>query len=153
MLRYEVLFLVVPQVTADETVMLETQFQKMIKEAKGTLISYERWGKYRLAYQILNYEYGVYFLARFEVEKESLNNLLSAIRVFFTVKHNELVMRHVVTRLDNKASLDYERPESLEDASSRDDFYKNNRGPSMTSSAPSYEDVLEENIDVHTSVE
>lgn len=120
MIRYELLFLTIPEITADEAAAVESQCEKMLKDAQATLVSYERWGKYLLAYPVKNYDYGVYFLIRFEVESAQKEALLGALRTFFAVKHSELVMRHVVTLLDKEAPLTYQRPESLEEAPARD---------------------------------
>ena len=67
MFRYEVLFLTVPEITKDESEGIKSHFLKVVRSHKGMLLSFERWGKYHLAYPVHNNEYGVYFLARFEV--------------------------------------------------------------------------------------
>lgn len=128
MTRYEVLFLTIPEITADESAAIESQCEKVLKDASATLISYERWGKYLLAYPIKNYDYGVYFLVRFEVADAHKDALLQALRAFFAVKYSELVMRHVVTALDANASLSYQRAESLEEAPSREESYARGAG-------------------------
>ena len=58
--------LTVPEITADETKSIEQQFDRVVADKKGTMVSFERWGKYRLAYPVKKNDYGVYFLARFE---------------------------------------------------------------------------------------
>lgn len=130
MIRYEVLFLAVPEITNDETASFEGQLEKLVKEHKGNMISFERWGKYRLAYPIRDNDYGVYFLSRFEAASENLKGLLDALKDFFQVRHNELVMRHMIARLKDGISLTYQRPESLEEVPTRsgDFFNKDNRG-------------------------
>ncbi len=129
MLRYETLFLTVPEITADESAELESQFDKLVSDAKGNVISFERWGKYQLAYPIRKYDYGVYFLARFEVDEEHKTALLEAIRILFAVRYVDLAMRHVIMRLDSQGSLEYKRPESLEEVPTRDvdTFLKENK--------------------------
>lgn len=129
MVRYEVLMLTVPEITADETTALESQFEALVKEHRGTVLSFERWGKYRLAYPVQKNEYGVYFLARFEAGVQDYRALVEAIRVFLMVKNEDLVMRHMVARLDENAPLAYQRPESLEEAPAREpeSFYKENK--------------------------
>lgn len=115
MLRYEVLFLTVPEITGDEASSVEKFFSASAREAKGSMLSFERWGKYRLAYPVQKNDYGVYFLARFEVEREQRDGLLQNVKNAFLFKFNNLVMKNMVGRLDEKASLEYSRPESLED--------------------------------------
>ena len=48
--------------------LLEKQLDKIVSDAKGSIISYERWGKYDLPIRYRGYDYGVYYLMRFEVE-------------------------------------------------------------------------------------
>jgi ribosomal protein S6 len=122
MIRYETLILAVPEIATDEVTGLEAGFSKVIKDFNGSLISFERWGKYRLAFPVRGFDYGVYFLARFEVEDEAKGALLDALKIFLAVKHNELVMRFMMTRLAKHASLAYQRPESLEEAPTRDSY-------------------------------
>lgn len=147
MLRYETLFLAVPEITADESNTIESQIDSTITGAKGTVISYERWGKYQLSYPVRKYEYGIYFLVRFEVSNENKNSLLEAIRTLFTVKQPTLVMRHTIAKLDPQGSLEYKRAESLEEVPTRDVdvFLKENKMTGLLgkSSASSMEAGLE----------
>lgn len=127
MLRYETLLLTVPEITQDEAAAIEAQVQAIVREHKGTMLSFERWGKMLLAYPVQDKEYGVYFLARFEVAQEHVQALLEAIKMLLAVKLNEAVMRYMVNRLDVAGSLEYQRPESLEDAPSKPEGYRENR--------------------------
>ena len=110
MLRYEILFLTVPEITGDEVEAVKELFTKSIRTSKGDLLAFDRWGKYRLAYPVKNNDYGVYYLARFDVALEQRDELLTSIKNGFVFKFNSLVVKSVVTRLDVK------RPESLEEA-------------------------------------
>ena len=118
MLRYEILILAVPTITQDETKSIETGLDSVFKENKGTMVSFERWGKYRLAYPVKKNDYGVYFLVRFEAE--NAGPLLEDIKSLFKVRLHEIVMRHVATVLDPENSLIYQRPQSLEEEPVRD---------------------------------
>ncbi|MCL4361574.1 30S ribosomal protein S6 [Candidatus Dependentiae bacterium] len=131
MQRYEVLFLTVPEITADEAKTVETKLEDLIRLMPGSsVISFERWGKYRLAYPIRNNDYGIYFLVRFEVGELPKGRLIAdEIRTFFAVKYGDIVMRHMISALDKKQGLEYQRPESLEDVPTRDvdTFLKENK--------------------------
>ncbi len=118
MLRYELLMLAVPEITQDEIKGLETLIEKTIQDAQGSVLSFDRWGKHRLAFPVRKSDYGVYFLVRFEMKKTE--PLLGEIASLFSIKLTTIVMRHVVTRLDLDKSLAYERPVSVEDAPARD---------------------------------
>lgn len=127
MLRYEMLFLTVPEITGDEIESIKSYFQKAVRATQGDMISFERWGKYRLAYPVKKNDYGVYFLTRFEVAQEHRDALLKDIRGSYVFKFNHLIMKNMICRLDELASLEYKRPESLEDAPHDiDSFLKKN---------------------------
>jgi len=127
MLRYEMLFLTVPEITGDEIESIKSYFLKSVRAAKGDMLSFERWGKYRLAYPVNKNDYGVYFLARFEVALENRDALLKDMRGSYIFKFNNLIMKNMICRLDSKASLEYKRPESLEDTPHDiDSFLKKN---------------------------
>lgn len=121
MIRYETLVLTAPEITADESSALEKSVEQIVSKARGKMISFERWGKYKLAYPIWSNEYGVYFLSRFEVdENASLGELNNEIHTLATVKLPQLVMRYMTTRLNADQSLTYQKPESLEDTPVQD---------------------------------
>lgn len=111
--RYELLLLTVPEITQDEAKDVEKQITQLIKEHKGTVVSFERWGKYRLAYPIGKNDYGVYFLTRFDISgMPSLNkDLQSLLRIRF----DTIVVRNLLNKLDINASTAYKRPRSLEE--------------------------------------
>ena len=136
--RYELLFLTVPEITSDESNMLEKQFDKAVTDGKGSLLSYERWGKYKLAYPIRRYDYGIYYLMRFEVNDEKKAQILDVLKTFFGVKYVDLIMRHMVVSLDPQGSLDYKRPESLEEVPTKDidTFLKESKSFLATAPAP-----------------
>lgn len=128
-LRYELLILTIPEITQDESEKLHGQVAKIITHAEGKVISWDRWGKYLLAYPVHDYEYGVYFLMRFDVPKAVAAQVVNEIRHTFRVRFTQVVMRHMFQQLDSDVSLDYQRPESLEDKPQRDvnTFLKENK--------------------------
>lgn len=134
MLRYELLVLAIPEITQDETKNLETRVEKIIKDAQGSVLSFDRWGKYRLAFPVKKHDYGIYFLVRFEME--NTEPLLGEIRSLFAIGVNDLVMRHIVTRLDTKKPLTYDRPRSVEDTPTEDidTFLRKNKMGSLIGS-------------------
>jgi len=117
MFRYEILVLTIPEITKDETSTLEFQIDKLIRKISGSIISFERWGKYRLAYPVKKNDYGVYFLIRFEVEEKQ--SIVEDLNTLFAVKFSGIVMRSLVSKLDDNRSLEYEKPPSLEDTPKR----------------------------------
>lgn len=135
MKRYETLILTVPEITKDECSWLEMELSKLISRGKGSLISFDKWGKYRLTFSIRRNNYGVYFLIRFEVEGELYTELLKEMDAFFKVKAFDVVMRTLTTVLDLNKSLEYQKPPSLEDSPSHDvdKFLKENKIDGMLS--------------------
>lgn len=137
MFRYEVLFLTVPEITKDETEAIKGHFSKVIRAHKGTMLAFDRWGKYRLAYPVNHNQYGVYFLTRFEVDGENKQALLESIKEIFVFKFNTLIPKHIVERLDISAPLEYKRPASLEDnPQDIDSFLKRNEMEGLIKKGP-----------------
>jgi len=127
--RYELLILTTPEITSDETTAMEKEFEKTVQQGGGSIISFDRWGKLRLAYPINDKDYGIYFLTRLEVDDAKKDELLKTLDALFTLKYNELVMRFMTCKLDPNASLEYDRPEALEDVPTRDvgQFLRDNK--------------------------
>lgn len=133
MSRYETLILATPDITNDELGQLETTVSKVLQDAKGSLVSFERWGKYKLAYPVRKNDYGIYCLIRFETDDAHKAALLKELNTLFTIKFGDAIMRIITTLLNPKKSLVYHRPESLEDTPVRDvdTFLKENRMDSL----------------------
>jgi small subunit ribosomal protein S6 len=141
--RYEVLILTVPEITQDETKNLEAALEKVVRDGKGSIISQERWGKFKLAYPVQKNEYGIYFLTRFELpDAKALND----IRALLMVKFNEIVMRHMIAALDPKTPLTYQRPRSLEEAPTGRDMLKETRGDRDLDDAKGMHDLEQEDL-------
>ena len=124
--QYEALLLTVPEITGDEVKHLENQIDKVIKSGTGSIVSFERWGKYRLAYDINKNDYGVFFLTRFELPESK--NAINDLKTLLKVKFNNVIMRDMISVLDPKRPLTYQRPRSLEEAPAREaEFPKDNK--------------------------
>jgi small subunit ribosomal protein S6 len=132
--RYEALLLTVPEITQDETKSIENDVARIVQSGKGTIISFERWGKFKLAFPVKKNDYGVYFLVRFEIPVSAA--VMEDIRSYFAVKLHEVVMRHMFTLLDPRKPLTYQRPKSLEEAPTHDvdTFLKENKMGAMVGS-------------------
>ena len=132
--KYELLVLTSPEITQDETKELEKQVSTLVKDRKGSIVSFERWGKYRLAYPVKKHDYGVYFLARFDVPTAEKLNL--DIHSLFRIKFDGVVMREMLTVLEDNTSA-YKRPRSLEDTPKNDatSLLKNKKVEGLISAA------------------
>ena len=146
MVRYETLLLTIPHITSDEMKAFEIDMLGMTKQSRGAIISFERWGKFKLAYPVQNNDYGIYFLIRFEVDDERKRELLDALRTNFSVKHGNVIMRFMTTSLPDLGQLDYQRPDSLEDIPTRDvdTFLRENKMEGLLSKPEASKDTAAE---------
>lgn len=135
MVQYETLILSVPEITNDETKQLEKLFDGMVQNNKGAIISFDRWGKYKLAQPVCKNNYGVYFLARYEVPEGHKDELLKTLDEYFKLKLSSIIMRSMNTVLNSK-TLEYTKPTPL-DESTRDvdKFLKDNKMEGLISNS------------------
>ncbi len=147
--RYETLMLTVPEITQDETKKLEKEFDRIVSDVKGNMVSFERWGKYHLSYPVQKNDYGVYFLARYEAPEGTA--LPEELKSMFAIKVNTFVMRQVTTLLDQKAPLAYQRPKSLEESPGTrgdvKDFLKEHKMEGLLSSSEGKKQRSEDGVD------
>ncbi len=135
MQRYETLILTRTQITADELSMLENYFDKLLSDAKGSLLAFDKWGKYRLAYPVNKSDYGIYLLARYEMPEEAITSTFKKVAEFFKIKCNEIVMRNVTVKLDAQAPLAYKYPDPIDGGKAGlDTFLKENKMESLLES-------------------
>ena len=102
MRTYEVLFILSPQVTEEETTTLISDFKGVAERNGATLKNEEAWGRRRLAYPIQKSTEGVYHLFVFESDS-SLSELDRR------MKNVDRVLRHVIVRTDE----DHKRADKL----------------------------------------
>ncbi len=142
MLRYETLLLGKTEMTEDDIAMLERSFDKMISDAKGKLSSFDKWGKYRLAFQVDKNTHGVYILIRYEIPLNSASTTIKQLDEFLKIKCDELVLRHVNKRLKENAPATYVKPEPLDvvRTGSVDAFIKDNKIDSLLNSVDAAND-------------
>lgn len=152
--RYEALILASPEITKDEATFIETEIGRLSQAVKGNTISFERWGKFKLAYPVKKNEYGIYFLTRFEVPAGT--EVIEDMKTLFKVKLHESVMRHVICALDPNQSLMYQRPKSLEEVPASHDvgaFLKENKMEGLLGSSHrtrSRDSELDQEMDYET---
>ena len=102
MRTYEVLFILSPQVTEEETTTLIADFKGVAERNGATLKNEEAWGRRRLAYPIQKFNEGVYHL--FVLESDSSLSELDR-----RMKNVDRVLRHVIVRTD----LEHKRADKL----------------------------------------
>jgi small subunit ribosomal protein S6 len=102
MRTYEVLFILSPQVTEEETATLVNDFKRVAESTGAKLSNEEAWGRRRLAYPIHKFNEGNYHLFVFESES-GLSELDRRMR------NSDRILRHMIVRTD----LDHKRAEKL----------------------------------------
>ena len=127
--RYETLMLLSTEMTNDELAAIEQQFEHLISQAKGEMFSFDKWGKYHLAYPVNKNDYGVYVLTRYNLPQGALADITKELNHFFKIKCSDVVMRFVNKRLDEDAPKDYIKPEPVDSGGRKsfDSFIKDNK--------------------------
>ena len=127
--QYETLMLARTESTLDELSSLEKHFDKVLSDVKGTLTTFDNWGKFQLAYPVKKNSYGIYLLLRYELPVAATTKVLQELETFFKIKCNDLILRHVTVKLNPKTASSYQKPDSFEEskAGNIDSFLKENK--------------------------
>jgi small subunit ribosomal protein S6 len=95
MREYELMFVVDPRLTDEDTVALTDQYREMIQSAGGEVFKEESWGKRKLAYQINKLSEGSYILFFVRSEEGTVFQ-----EVEQRMRQNEDVLRYLTVRTD-----------------------------------------------------
>ncbi len=114
MQRYETLLLVKTEISEDDLSMIERQIDQMVSSAEGVMETFDKWGKYRLAFPVRKNTHGIYILTRFKLPAMQASRILKEIDQFIKIKCNELVMRHVTAALRSDAPTSYAKPDPID---------------------------------------
>ncbi|MCK4814274.1 30S ribosomal protein S6 [bacterium] len=112
MTRYETLMLATPDIGQEGIATIENYISELLSKSKGKMLSFDIWGKYKLSYPVKKHEYGVYVLARFELDKENMG-AIEELNNHFKIKFNDIVMRFINRQLSDEDSLEYQKPEAI----------------------------------------
>ncbi len=102
---YELMFIVNPELSEDETKALIERIQSYIEETGGEVFDMNHWGMRRLAYPIRNHREGRYYLTHFTMPSEHINDVKRRMLLI------EDVLRELITQFEGelvmpKPSLD-----------------------------------------------
>lgn len=97
MRTYETVFILKPNLTADEQTKHIDFYKENITKNGGEIVNVELWGKQQLAYTIDNHVDGIYVLIQFNADNVYVNEELEK-----RFKFNEDIIRYVVVMLDEK---------------------------------------------------
>ena len=92
MARYELVFIVSPEVTDEEVSGTVTEVSEIVNKIGGNVTETSQWGRRKLAYPIKRFTEGNYVLAQIELEPALTKGLEANLRV-----SNEL-LRHLLIR-------------------------------------------------------
>lgn len=93
--KYEVLYVLNPNLTEEETQAIVEKFKTLI-EQNGTVDEMEEWGKRKLAYEINDLTDGDYTLINFHADPTQIAELDRILRI------TDAVVRHMIVRRDDQ---------------------------------------------------
>jgi small subunit ribosomal protein S6 len=109
MKKYELMAIIDTTSEAEKIDRTVTRIEEIIAGKKGKVLSIDRWGKRRLAYEIQRRQYGYYTLFTFEVEPSEVVDINRLLRL------NPMVLRHLLLLVNPKAAAKpYVPPEEEE---------------------------------------
>jgi small subunit ribosomal protein S6 len=93
---YEELFIVRPDATDEEVEPVLEQLRNVVIHGGGTVDKTEKWGMRRLAYRVIKYDEGQYFLLQFTAKSDTVLEVERRLRV------SDVVMKFLTVRIDEK---------------------------------------------------
>ena len=93
MVKYEIMFIVRPDLEKEATAKVVKEFEKVLTGKKANILSSKEIGGQELAYEINGHKTGYYYLINVEASNEAINefNRLATL--------SEDVIRHIVIKL------------------------------------------------------
>jgi len=100
---YEVMFIVNPNLDGEAVDVQIERFGRLVAERGGQVLSVDKWGKRRFAYEIKGLTEGYYVVMQFRADRTAVDELSRVMRIA------DEVVRHMVVRLD-ESQLKAARP-------------------------------------------
>jgi small subunit ribosomal protein S6 len=110
--KYELVYIVSPDATEQQVTDLHTEVDGIVQRLQGTLEKTENWGRRKLAYEIGRHKEGTYVLETILGTGELMKEIERRLKV------NELIIRHLVVRVDEEEAV-VERTRSKRTETSR----------------------------------
>ena len=95
--RYELVYVVSPDVTEEQVTALHDQVQAIVARYNGEIEKTENWGRRKLAYEIGHHKEGTYVLEVIHGTGELMKEIDRRLKVV-----TETVIRHIVVRVDEE---------------------------------------------------
>jgi small subunit ribosomal protein S6 len=97
--KYELVYVVSPDATDDQVAELHTQVEAIVQRLHGQIEKTENWGRRKLAYEIGRHKEGTYVLEVMLGSGELMKEIDRRLKV------NDLVIRHLVVRVDEEQGV------------------------------------------------
>ncbi len=138
MKRYEVMY-IVDSSNEDEIDDVKKKIEGIVTGREGSIISFEKVGKKRLAYQIAKRQYGIYFLINFMGD----GRIVQALDYFFRL--SSVVIRHIILVFTEKAIHLKQETERIQ----KEEAERMRQGgkPLQSNSDEAKEDIIEDSDD------
>ncbi len=94
--QYELVYIVTPEASDQETADLHTQIEQIVQRFGGTFDKTENWGRRKLAYEIGHHREGTYVVETITGSGELMKEIDRRLRVI------DQVIRHLVVRVDEE---------------------------------------------------
>lgn len=107
MRSYEALYIIRPELGEEEMEALITRFSDLVTGAGGEIVTLDKWGKRRLAYEVKKLREGYYVLMQFKGTAAVAQELD---RVF---KINDQILRQLIVRLEEELPAAEEQEEAV----------------------------------------
>lgn len=119
MKNYETLLLLRTDSTEEKIQLLEKSISDFLGKVEGKVESFEKWGKYKLAYPINNQNYGIYVLSRYSLPADKVGDFFQDLNMGIRVKLSDFVMRHVNVLLKSgDINPEYKKPSAIDETES-----------------------------------
>ena len=113
---YEILYIVNPNFERKNIDDAMKEIEDRLKKTKSKIINHVIWGKKKLAYPIQNHKYGTYIMAHYNGgDKNGLDEFNSWLKL------SDLVIRHMIVRLDSEPDIIEKTENNLDLASEKED--------------------------------
>ena len=107
--KYELVYLVSPEATDDQVTDLHAQVESIVQRIGGQIEKTDNWGRRKLAYEIGPHKEATYVLEVINGSGDLLKEIDRRLKV------SELVIRHLVVRVDADQAPQYHRNSNLDE--------------------------------------
>ena len=92
--KYEIMFIVKPDMEETEIKSVAEEMKKVLTDGKATIVEEKSMGQRELAYEVKKFNTGYYFLYVVEASSETIDEFDRVVRI------NEKVIRHLIVNVE-----------------------------------------------------